>query len=36
MKYLNSFQEALKEEKILTDFKYIDLRYSNQVIVKET
>ena len=36
MKYLNSFQEALKEEKFLTDFKYIDLRYSNQVIVKET
>ena len=36
MKYLNSFQEALKEEKILTDFKYIDLRYNNQVIVKET
>ena len=35
MKYLNSFQEALKEEKNLTDFKYIDLRYNNQVIVKE-
>ena len=36
MKYLNSFQEALQEEKFLTDFRYIDLRYNNQVIVKET
>ena len=36
MKYLNSFLEALQEEKFLTDFRYIDLRYNNQVIVKET
>ncbi len=35
MKYLESFQEILKDEKDITDFKYIDLRFNNQVIVKE-
>ena len=35
IKYLESFQETLKEEKDITDFRYIDLRYNNQVIVKE-
>ena len=35
IKYLESFQEALKEEKNITDYKYIDLRFNNQVIVKE-
>ena len=35
IKYLESFQETLKEEKNITDFRYIDLRFSNQVIVKE-
>ena len=36
IKYLESFQETLKEEKNITDFRYIDLRFKNQVIVKET
>ena len=35
IKYLSSFQETLKEEKNIKDFKYIDLRYSKQIIVKE-
>ena len=35
IKYLESFQKALKGEKNITDYRYIDLRYSNQVIVKE-
>jgi len=35
IKYLESFQETFKEEKNITDFRYIDLRFSNQVIVKE-
>ena len=35
IKYLESFQETLKEEKNITDFRYIDLRFNNQVIVKE-
>tara|TARA_B100000287_G_scaffold180297_1_gene170331 strand:- start:164 stop:415 length:252 start_codon:yes stop_codon:yes gene_type:complete len=35
IKYLESFQETLKEEKNITDFRYIDLRFKNQVIVKE-
>ncbi len=35
IKYLSSFQETLKEEKNIEDFKYIDLRYSKQIIVKE-
>ena len=35
IKYLESFQEALKEENNITDFIYIDLRFNNQVIVKE-
>ena len=34
--YLDSFQKTIKEEKNITDFKYIDLRYDDQVIVKET
>jgi len=34
--YLDSFQKTIKEEKNITDFKYIDLRYDEQVIVKET
>ena len=35
IKYLESFQETLKEEKNITDFRYIDLRFNNQIIVKE-
>ena len=35
IKYLSLFQETLKEEKNIKDFKYIDLRYNNQIIVKE-
>ena len=35
IKYLDSFQETLKEEKNITDYRYIDLRFNNQVIVKE-
>ena len=35
IKYLESFQETFKEEKNITDFRYIDLRFNNQVIVKE-
>ena len=35
IKYLESFQKTLKEEKNITDFRYIDLRFNNQVIVKE-
>tara|TARA_B100001173_G_C15993649_1_gene550022 strand:+ start:231 stop:482 length:252 start_codon:yes stop_codon:yes gene_type:complete len=35
IKYLDSFQETIKEEKNITDFRYIDLRFENQVIVKE-
>ena len=34
--YLDLFQKTIKEEKNITDFKYIDLRYDEQVIVKET
>tara|TARA_B100000965_G_scaffold219160_1_gene183440 strand:+ start:426 stop:1169 length:744 start_codon:yes stop_codon:yes gene_type:complete len=35
IKYLESFQETIKEKKNITDFRYIDLRFNNQVIVKE-
>ena len=35
IKYLNSFEKALKEEKNITDFKYIDLRFNGQIIAKE-
>jgi len=35
IKYLSLFQETLKEEKNIKDFKYIDLRYNDQIIVKE-
>jgi len=35
IKYLNSFQETLKDEKNIKDFKYIDLRFNEQIIVKE-
>ncbi len=35
IKYLNSFQETLKDEKNIKDFKYIDLRFDKQIIVKE-
>ena len=35
IKYLNSFEKALKEEKNITDFKYIDLRFYGQIIAKE-
>tara|TARA_B100000427_G_scaffold221297_1_gene185035 strand:+ start:419 stop:1168 length:750 start_codon:yes stop_codon:yes gene_type:complete len=37
IKYLYSFQETIKdnENKNITDFRYIDLRYNEQVIVKE-
>jgi hypothetical protein len=35
IKYLNSFQETLKDEKNIKDFKYIDLRFKEQIIVKE-
>ena len=35
IKYLDSFQKTIKEDKQITDFKYIDLRFDNQVIVKE-
>lgn len=34
--HLDSFQKTIKEEKNITDFKYVDLRYDDQVIVKET
>ena len=36
MKYLNSFVKAFDGEKEITDYKYIDLRFKNQVIVKDT
>ena len=36
MKYLNSFEMAFNGEKELTDYNYIDLRFDNQVIVKES
>ena len=35
IKYLSLFQETLKKEKNIKDFKYIDLRYNDQIIVKE-
>ena len=35
IKYLDSFQKTIKDDKQITDFKYIDLRFDNQVIVKE-
>ena len=35
IKYLDSFQKTIKEDNKITDFKYIDLRFDNQVIVKE-
>ena len=35
IKYLDSFQKTIKDNKQITDFKYIDLRFDNQVIVKE-
>ena len=34
MKYLNSFVQAFDGEKEITDYKYIDLRFKTQVIVK--
>ncbi len=36
MKYLNSFVQAFDGEKEITDYKYIDLRFKNQVIVKDS
>ena len=36
MKYLNSFEQALNGEKDIKDYKYIDLRFDNQVVVKES
>ena len=36
IKYLNSFEKALESQKEITDYKYIDLRFANQVIVRET
>ena len=35
IKYLDSFQKTIKEDNKITDFKYIDLRFDSQVIVKE-
>ena len=32
---LDEINASLKEEKNITDFRYIDLRFNNQVIVKE-
>ena len=36
MKYLNSFQESFDGEREITDYKYIDLRFNNQVIVRDS
>lgn len=36
IKYLNSFEKAFDGEKEITDYKYIDLRFKNQVIVKDS
>ena len=32
---LNAFTKSIEKENVLTDFKYIDLRYDNQVVVRE-
>ena len=32
---LKRFEEALDRKKNITDFTYLDMRYNNQVIVKE-
>jgi len=36
MKYLNSFQESFDGEREITDYKYIDLRFNNQIIVRDS
>ena len=32
---LKRFEETLKKKKGITDYAYLDMRYNNQVIVKE-
>jgi cell division septal protein FtsQ len=36
IKYLNSFDQAFDGAKEITDYRYIDLRFNKQVIVKES
>ena len=32
---LKKFNDTIKNEKVLEDYKYVDLRYKNQIVVKE-
>ena len=35
IKLLKRFEETLKKKKEITDYAYLDMRYNNQIIVKE-